>query len=649
MSDQANLKVSIVTTCFNAAQAIEPTIQSVVNQDYPNIEYIVIDGASKDGTVDILQKYANAGQLKFISEPDSGVYNAMNKALKLVTGDYVYFIGAGDVLVDATAIARVIVQADKTDILLAAENVVDAKGNFIYIKSHEWVERKQGLLYEFIAHQATFVKTSLAKQVGFDEQYKICADYDQILKLVFKYGASIKYIPEVIANYPTDGKSGVSDPERAAKVNQEFEAVRAKYRTPRQALRATVIGSILNKLFVYGYLYLRAVINLGTAWLVIFYWLFLKLYLGQPHTKKVLIWPEFSRIGGTRTYLKMLIDYYQARGFAVAAYVSKDVVVDEAIANYLSQRNVQIFRQPTTFLNSSILRHMWAVSVMMQTWYFVSASRQFGASKHVISATVNTEYLAGFLVPKPTLMVLHTYAYAKLGYWMSWLIRLCLSKTKQIVTVSNHAKQVTESVWGFSSVYISALYNYVGKRPLPPQPHNTVNVVAIGMLEDYKAPHIWAKAAIKFVQTYPNTNVEFLWAGSGKLYPFCVNLVKDYPQIKFLGMLNERQLDELYSVTDIYVQPSRVESFGINAAEAMMAGIPVIVSANGALPEISGGAEHGATVVGSEDIDLYVAAIAKLIQSPELRAHNGQLAADYAQRYAKVTWEESLDKLHLTI
>jgi glycosyltransferase involved in cell wall biosynthesis len=81
----------------------------------------------------------------------------------------------------------------------------------------------------------------------------------------------------------------------------------------------------------------------------------------------------------------------------------------------------------------------------------------------------------------------------------------------------------------------------------------------------------------------------------------------------------------------------------------MMAGIPVIVSANGALPEISGGAEHGATVVGSEDIDLYVAAIAKLIQSPELRAHNGQLAADYAQRYAKVTWEESLDKLHLTI
>ena len=89
------LKITIITVSYNAAATIEQTISSVVHQDYPNIEYIIIDGGSTDGTIDIIKRYESYG-IRWISEPDHGIYDAMNKGIRYATGDYLYFLGADD-------------------------------------------------------------------------------------------------------------------------------------------------------------------------------------------------------------------------------------------------------------------------------------------------------------------------------------------------------------------------------------------------------------------------------------------------------------------------------------------------------------------------------------------------------------------------
>ena len=95
----SNVKISIVTVCYNAVAVIEKTIQSVLSQTYRNIEYIVIDGASTDGTIDVLKKYQTKISC-FISEPDEGIYDAMNKGLKIATGEWICFMNAGDFFYD---------------------------------------------------------------------------------------------------------------------------------------------------------------------------------------------------------------------------------------------------------------------------------------------------------------------------------------------------------------------------------------------------------------------------------------------------------------------------------------------------------------------------------------------------------------------
>ena len=103
-----HVKISVVTAAYNAAKTIEQTISSVVNQDYPYIEYVIVDGSSTDGTVSIIEKYASSYNIKWVSEPDRGLYDALNKGVQMATGDYIEIIGADDALVSADIISRVV-------------------------------------------------------------------------------------------------------------------------------------------------------------------------------------------------------------------------------------------------------------------------------------------------------------------------------------------------------------------------------------------------------------------------------------------------------------------------------------------------------------------------------------------------------------
>lgn len=207
------MKISIITVCLNAKDSIEKTFESLKNQTYKNIEHIVIDGVSTDGTLDIINKYKDS-IAHFVSEKDSGIYNAMNKGLKYVTGDIVYFLNATDSLHDDNVIEKVINEFKKHPDLemLWGDIEFTEKGKEPRIHKNNGVNIKSDFLYNNPCHQAIFYKSELFKKYGnYDEDIKIFGDCDFNVRVLVTNNARCKYIPEIIACFEIGGISTSSE------------------------------------------------------------------------------------------------------------------------------------------------------------------------------------------------------------------------------------------------------------------------------------------------------------------------------------------------------------------------------------------------------------------------------------------------------
>lgn len=170
-------KVSIVTVCMNARKEIEVTILSVLNQLYANIEYIVIDGGSTDGTKDIIHKYQDRIAY-FISELDKGIYDAMNKGVDLATGEWINFMNAGDCFASNTVVEEMMTGVDSgCDVLFG--NTILERGNRKVVSKGKMHEND----FPRLSHQSVFVKTELLKKQHFDLKYKISADFAFLYEL----------------------------------------------------------------------------------------------------------------------------------------------------------------------------------------------------------------------------------------------------------------------------------------------------------------------------------------------------------------------------------------------------------------------------------------------------------------------------------
>jgi len=199
-----NPKISVITVTLNNVDTIEETIQSVVNQSYKNIEYIIIDGGSTDGALDIIERYKKKISY-FVSEPDKGIYNAMNKGAKVATGDYLYFINAGDTFINENILKEIVRELiDDIDLLYGKVKVV-GENNIPHLKG--WVSKSSLKFGMKISQQAMFVKRETFNKVnGLDERYKIAADFDLLCKIL-ENGFSVKRINKVICNYDNSGVS----------------------------------------------------------------------------------------------------------------------------------------------------------------------------------------------------------------------------------------------------------------------------------------------------------------------------------------------------------------------------------------------------------------------------------------------------------
>lgn len=205
-----NTKITVITVCFNAENVIKETLLSVIEQTYQNIEYIVKDGNSKDGTIKIVREQLRDYPAVIISEADNGIYDAMNMAVKSATGEYCIFMNAGDRFVDSTVVEKIVEQITRNqnpDAIYGDTKFLYSDGNIISQKTGALYKHKLGFLFGgSICHQSFLAKTKLLQECPFSLEYKICADRECMISLLER-GCRFVYSDIDIALCMVDGYS----------------------------------------------------------------------------------------------------------------------------------------------------------------------------------------------------------------------------------------------------------------------------------------------------------------------------------------------------------------------------------------------------------------------------------------------------------
>lgn len=217
-------KISIVTVAYNAACSIEETIQSVISQDNQDYEYIVIDGGSTDGTTAIIERYSSAIDY-YVSEPDRGIYDAMNKAIDVANGEWIIFLNSGDKFASShvlSSIATYISSCPDCSVIYGDTVIKYPWGSF----QSEGKEISPHDMFLPFCHQSTFVRTELMRQYKFDLSYKIVADYNFFYQL-HRLGKKFLHVSELISEYDMNGYSS----RRVIELYREIAKINGTYKT----------------------------------------------------------------------------------------------------------------------------------------------------------------------------------------------------------------------------------------------------------------------------------------------------------------------------------------------------------------------------------------------------------------------------------
>ena len=206
------MKLSIITINYNNAAGLKKTLDSVAIQTYTDFEHIIVDGASTDASVDIIRAYsqspiANRHKITWLSEPDTGVYNAMNKGIELAKGEYLLFLNSGDYLIVDDVLDKVFTHDCYADILCARCNVSD-NGKVVWT-SNPPKKVTFGILYTVgLAHQSTFIRRTLFEQLGYyDESFRYNADIEFWYRSIINHASTTQRIDVITTDYNLEGIS----------------------------------------------------------------------------------------------------------------------------------------------------------------------------------------------------------------------------------------------------------------------------------------------------------------------------------------------------------------------------------------------------------------------------------------------------------
>ncbi|MCC6542525.1 MAG: glycosyltransferase [Flavobacteriales bacterium] len=223
------MKVTLITVCRNAATVIAGTLESVRLQTHPDIEHIVIDGASTDGTMEVLRGYAaEVGNCTLVSEPDKGIYDAMNKGLSRATGDLVGFINAGDMLMTPQVVAHVAEAFERSGADAVYGDIIMVDEADITKVHRTWISgsyRRENFRKGWMPpHVATFFRKQVYDRYGhFNLALRIGADYEIMLRFLYRHRISAVHLPEVLVRFRLGGMSNGSI-RHILKANREVRA-----------------------------------------------------------------------------------------------------------------------------------------------------------------------------------------------------------------------------------------------------------------------------------------------------------------------------------------------------------------------------------------------------------------------------------------
>jgi len=224
------MKISIITIAYNSGKSIGDAINSVVSQTYPDIEYIIVDGKSKDNTVEVVKSFGSK-VTKFVSEPDKGIYDALNKGIAIASGDVIGFMHSDDLFADEFVIGRVAglfrqtgVDSVYGDLEYVYKN--DTSKVLRYWKSGKFTIRKLKMGW-MPPHPTLYVKREIyQKYGGFDIAFRISADYDSMLRFLGRFKISTAYLPEVMVKMRVGGASNRSLKNIIQKSSEDFKAIK---------------------------------------------------------------------------------------------------------------------------------------------------------------------------------------------------------------------------------------------------------------------------------------------------------------------------------------------------------------------------------------------------------------------------------------
>jgi glycosyltransferase involved in cell wall biosynthesis len=230
-------KVSVITINLDNAEGLRQTILSVIDQHNVDVQYIIIDGASTDNSINVIKEYSD--NISFwLSEPDKGVYHAMNKGIKYAEGDYCLFLNSGDCFHNQVALSELLNKSDNEDIIYG--NLLVITDDSEYVKTYPDELRFGYFLHESLPHPATLFKKTLFDNRLYNESYKICADWEYFMLSICKDNCTYKHINSTTSVFKCDGLSSYAEnkelviTEKQDCLNKHFKAFLADYSEMRE-------------------------------------------------------------------------------------------------------------------------------------------------------------------------------------------------------------------------------------------------------------------------------------------------------------------------------------------------------------------------------------------------------------------------------
>ncbi len=225
------MKISIITITYNSAKTVQRALASVQGQTYADIEHIIVDGASTDGTKEVIESYVKLHpNVRWVSEKDEGIYNAINKGIRMATGDVIGFLHSDDVLFAPDSIEHIAAAFASTGADVVYGDLQYCRGNRVVRHWESNAFNTRSLKYGWMPpHPTVYVRKTVYDQVGeYDEWFRISADYDMMLR-IFSAGYKTHYIPEVIVSMEIGGASNKNTKARLSKTQEDYIALKKNH------------------------------------------------------------------------------------------------------------------------------------------------------------------------------------------------------------------------------------------------------------------------------------------------------------------------------------------------------------------------------------------------------------------------------------